>query len=272
MTSENTLNQITSNQTSLEIKVVSTSSEVENKMSTIDFLSKNLRSFSVENNNPSLVFNLPSKEVGNQILELTKVKGVVGDKSLSVYSHNIIDMISFLLKSTRLYESFDSLNFDIQSIIRVYCGILNSGQVYPLNIKFHKTLPDAVSPSKTRFTDAGYDLTLVKEIERNGMYIKYDTGIVVDPPIGYYCEVFPRSSLTKTGHILGNSVGVIDSTYRGNIQIVLVKVDEKSPDITLPFRAVQLVLKKMEFNQMVEVSPSEIKSTDRNTGGFGSTG
>ena len=50
----------------------------------------------------------------------------------------------------------------------------------------------------------------------------------------------PRSSISKTGYMLANSVGVIDRTYTGNVLVPLIKVDKSMPDLILPARVVQL--------------------------------
>ena len=54
----------------------------------------------------------------------------------------------------------------------------------------------------------------------------YDTGIQVKPQYGYYFEIVPRSSLSKSGYILANSIGIIDPSYSGNLYIVLIKIDD----------------------------------------------
>ena len=96
----------------------------------------------------------------------------------------------------------------------------------------------------------------------------YDTGIAVCPPDGYYTEVVPRSSLTKTGYMLANSVGIIDSSYRGSIKVV-VSGDNSLDDLTLPFKGFQLILRKLEEVEVVEVD--DLDDTVRGDGGFGST-
>ena len=137
---------------------------------------------------------------------------------------------------------------------------------------FKKTENDAVIPTKAHPSDTGYDLTLIrmsKDMSRCGQtIIMYDTGIAVCPPDGYYTEVVPRSSLSKTGYMLANSVGIIDSTYRGSIKIVLYG-DESLKSQELPFRGFQLILRKLEEAETVEVD--DLDSTVRGEGGFGST-
>lgn len=143
-----------------------------------------------------------------------------------------------------------------------------------------KMLPEAVTPSKGSPTDIGYDLTIVsRDSILTGTWhgrimdpevFLFDTGISIEPENGYYVEVVPRSSLSRTGYILANSVGIIDPSYRGTIKVALVKIDKYAPDIPLPFRGFQLIVRKIENAEFV-CTDSDLSSTARGTGGFGST-
>ena len=132
---------------------------------------------------------------------------------------------------------------------------------------------DAVLPTKAHESDIGWDLVAIREHKViNEDIIMYDTGIVTIPPKGYYLEILPRSSISKTGWVLANSVGTIDPDYRGNLYIVLTRVVKSMPKIELPFCKCQLVLRKIEKASLVEVNDEEIIMTERGSGGFGSTG
>lgn len=135
--------------------------------------------------------------------------------------------------------------------------------------RFMRTHPDAVAPLKVRVSDSGYDLTLISIKNVLGKTTLYDTGIRVTPPFGYYFDLVPRSSLIKTGYILGNSVGVIDRSYLGNILVPLIKIDPDSPVLALPARVVQIILRKAIHAEFIEVK--ELTETVRGDGGFGST-
>ena len=132
---------------------------------------------------------------------------------------------------------------------------------------------DAVLPTKAHDSDIGWDLVVIREHKViNEDIIMYDTGIVTIPPKGYYLEILPRSSISKTGWMLANSVGTIDPDYRGNLYIVLTRVVKSMPKIELPFCKCQLVLRKIEKASLVEITEEEIDITERGSGGFGSTG
>lgn len=152
-----------------------------------------------------------------------------------------------------------------------YCRILSGRNTIPKCLVF-KDDDRAVIPSKAKDSDAGYDLTIIKEHKRlNDTTIMYDTGIKVKLDTGYYGEVVPRSSLSKTGYMLANSIGIIDQNYRGNIYIALTKVDPNSPDIMLPNRCCQLIVRRQFYVEMQE-SCEDFDETTRGGGGFGSTG
>jgi deoxyuridine 5'-triphosphate nucleotidohydrolase len=139
-----------------------------------------------------------------------------------------------------------------------------------LTLRFKKTVEHAVEPFKSRASDSGWDLTLVQKVkEVNGVEF-FDTGIVLEPPLGYYFDLVPRSSLSKTGYMLANSVGVIDRGYRSSVLVPLVKVHKDAPDLQLPFRAVQIIPRHIVHMETQEVQHFS-ESTCRNTGGFGST-
>lgn len=133
-----------------------------------------------------------------------------------------------------------------------------------------KTLDNAVFPSKTRVSDSGYDLTLIDIWKTIGETTFYDTGIRVKPPFGYYFMVVPRSSLSKTGYRLVNSVGIIDRSYIGSIKVALQKVDKTMPDIELPAKLMQMILMPV-----IHITPEivdDFEKTHRGDNGFGSTG
>jgi dUTP pyrophosphatase len=86
-----------------------------------------------------------------------------------------------------------------------------------MKLKIKKLDETAVVPSYAKEGDAGFDLTAVSVITAND-YIEYGTGLAVEIPVGHVGLIFPRSSVTSKDLMLKNSVGVIDSGYRGEIK------------------------------------------------------
>jgi dUTP pyrophosphatase len=143
-----------------------------------------------------------------------------------------------------------------------------------MKVKIKKMHPDSKIPEYAKPGDAGMDLTAVSIISENEYQIVYDTGIAVEIPEGFVGLVFPRSSIRKTDLALSNSVGVIDSSYRGSIQATFVKINQpnhiRSKDYAIGDRIVQLMIIPHPFVQFEGVS--ELSNTERGTGGHGSTG
>lgn len=140
------------------------------------------------------------------------------------------------------------------------------------SIKVKLLSENAVLPSKSRASDTGYDLTLISIVKRvhidTGDVVFYGTGVAVTPPRGYYFDLVPRSSMSKQGIMLANSVGIIDRTYRGEIIVPIKYVGGKN--LELPAKVVQLIPRAISHFDVEQVT--SLDDTARSGGGFGSTG
>lgn len=92
-----------------------------------------------------------------------------------------------------------------------------------MKIKFMKTHPDAVIPTRGSAGAAGFDLTAVSLRRAADIYI-YDTGLALEIPYGYWGGIYARSSLFFTGLEKCGGVCVIDSDYRGSILVMFREV------------------------------------------------
>ena len=140
-----------------------------------------------------------------------------------------------------------------------------------MEVRFKKLIDKAFMPLKAHPGDAGFDLTAIsKELVDNGDYgyIEYDTGIAIEIPEGYVGLVYPRSSVSKTGHILANSVGVIDSNYRGSVKLRFKTIPD-CKEYNIGDRVGQLIIAPCPEIEFVCVD--ELSETDRGSNGFGST-
>lgn len=135
----------------------------------------------------------------------------------------------------------------------------------------HKTRPDAILPSRAHATDTGFDLVLLEATKTLGDVTMYATGISVRPPDGFYFDLVARSSLSKTGYMLANGVGIIDRDYTGEILVALRKVDKDAPDLVLPAKIAQLIPRQWVAMMPIEAPAEGLPGTDRGDGGFGST-
>tara|TARA_Y100000389_G_scaffold201059_1_gene242863 strand:- start:10490 stop:11230 length:741 start_codon:yes stop_codon:yes gene_type:complete len=138
---------------------------------------------------------------------------------------------------------------------------------------FAKCKECAVIPSKAHQSDTGFDLTIIDKVKRiDEKTVLYGTGIKVIPPSGYYFEIVPRSSISKTGYILSNNIGIIDQSYRGELLVALTKINPEAPDIELPCRIAQLIPREYIHLIPIVVSTDSFSDTTRGSGGFGSSG
>lgn len=97
------------------------------------------------------------------------------------------------------------------------------------------------------------------------------TGFAIAAPKDTVALLFARSGLAfKSGIALANSVGVIDSDYRGEVKVALVNLSDTPFTVTHGMRIAQLALMPVEVMPPVEVA--DLDETERASGGFGSTG
>jgi len=170
-------------------------------------------------------------------------------------------------------SSVDFLGFLYSNIDNTYSiKIANYTNLIP-NCSFIRTDENAIVPTKANWSDVGYDLSIIKKVKDfNSKTALYDTGIKIQLDFGYYAEIVPRSSISKSGYILANNIGIIDNSYRGNLFIALTKIADDAIEIEYPFKCCQLIFKKQLYVNMKEIPNDNFETTKRDTGGFGSTG
>jgi dUTP pyrophosphatase len=139
-----------------------------------------------------------------------------------------------------------------------------------MKIKIKKLHPDAIIPKYAKLGDAGMDLTaLTEKWNDTNTMVTYDTGLSIEIPEGFVGLLFPRSSISKTILSLSNSVGVIDSGYRGPIMFKF-RYPEEGMVYDVGDRIGQIIIIPYPTIEFEEVE--ELSSTERGEGGFGSTG
>jgi dUTP pyrophosphatase len=142
----------------------------------------------------------------------------------------------------------------------------------PSTIQFKSHDTRAVIPTRAGNQEVGYDLTIIEKIKDiSPNTAMYDSFISVQPPDGVYFEIVPRSSISKTGYILTNSIGIIDPSYRGTLKVVLTKINNEAPDFQLPNKRFQLIPRTFVSNMFDVKETSNLTTTIRGSGGFGST-
>jgi len=140
-----------------------------------------------------------------------------------------------------------------------------------MQVKIKKLNKDAVIPKYATQNDAGLDLVATSIIEHTPTKITYGLGVALEIPEGFVGLIFPRSSVRNTDLQLSNSVGVIDSGYRGELQATFRKtLGVESKVYEIGDRIAQIIIipyPPIEFQEVEELS-----NTERGEGGFGSTG
>lgn len=149
-----------------------------------------------------------------------------------------------------------------------------------MEVKIKKLHNDAIIPTYAKDGDSGLDITAISEGIRHSEtgfkgrtlyeYYEYSTGLSIEIPIGYVGLIFPRSSISKTSLILTNSVGVIDSGYRGEIKFRFKVVDNLGIIYDKGDKIGQLII--LPFPEIIFKEVEELSITERGEGGFGSTG
>lgn len=137
-----------------------------------------------------------------------------------------------------------------------------------MNVKIKKLVPEAVIPTYAKYGDAGMDLTCV-EINVTDNYYEYKTGLAMEIPEGYVGLLFPRSSNSKMQLLLCNSVGVIDSGYRGEVALRFKRINSIGGRYNVGDRVGQIIILPYPDISFEEVE--ELNSSERGEGGFGST-
>jgi len=154
-----------------------------------------------------------------------------------------------------------------------------------LKIKIKKLHSEAVIPKKATQLAAGHDVTVTEIIQEAADFVICKLGFALTPPPGYKVVLVPRSSLTKTKWILQNSPGQGDEDFTGEYQYRFRAIPNATKWSSAREQAIlqynefpynvgdrigQIFLEEVINFEFEEVD--ELSTTERNTGGFGSTG
>ena len=138
-----------------------------------------------------------------------------------------------------------------------------------MEIKVKKLTPKAEIPQYAHIGDAALD---VKAVSRNitDKYIEYGTGLSFEIPQGYVMLIFPRSSVSNQDLSLANCVGVLDSTYRGELKLRFRIILNAQDIYEVGDKVGQILV--IPYPVLSFKETDELSTTDRGSGGFGSTG
>ncbi|UCD85926.1 MAG: dUTP diphosphatase [Deltaproteobacteria bacterium] len=142
-----------------------------------------------------------------------------------------------------------------------------------MKIKLKQLDPDLPIPKYAHEDDAGCDLySRIDLVLKPGERALMPTGIQLAVPAGYAGFIQPRSGIALShGISIVNSPGIIDSSYRGEIKVILINLDKKNTfRLKRGEKLCQLIIQKVEKADFEVVE--ELDSTIRGEGGFGSSG
>jgi len=152
------------------------------------------------------------------------------------------------------------------------CDIIEQEFETPI-VKFQKLYDDVEIPKYQTFGSAGMD---VRVRIRNKIYINagqtmvFRTGFKMAVPEGYEAQIRSRSGMAVKGICVANSPGTIDSDYRGEIRVALINHNYNGQWVKNGDRVAQMIIKKIP--QIKTKIVDKLDETERNEGGFGSTG
>lgn len=151
-------------------------------------------------------------------------------------------------------------------------------QALALKVRFINKSRNA-DPTYQNQGDSGFDLMadLPEGEERHILPLKrviIPTGLYYQIPLGFELQVRSRSGLAaKNGIMVLNSPGTVDSGYRGEVKVILFNTDDQPFVIKNGDRIAQGVICAVQHKGTVKFNKVEtLGSSDRGTGGFGSTG
>lgn len=140
-----------------------------------------------------------------------------------------------------------------------------------MQVKFKKLHADAKLPVKGSLDAACYDV-YATSVEVNNGVVTYGLGFATQIPKGWRGVVVPRSNISKHPWVMANSIGIIDSDYRGEWMVKFKCVSNFLEAV--PYgegdRIAQIYFEKNTDVEFVEVE--SLDESERGAGGFGSTG
>lgn len=203
------------------------------------------------------------EDIKGYIKKLEDLEKNFSAESLDDFDPNFVDQLNNVL---------NLLNDDVVKETAAANTVDPTPETYQNNgilVKVKKLHDNAVIPSYSKIGDAGMDLTAV-DIEFTDDYISYKTGLAFEIPKGYVGLLFPRSSNCKQDLLLTNSVGVIDSGYRGEVELRFKRVNSGYKQYSIGDRVGQILI--LPYPQVYMTQVPELSNSERGSGGFGSTG
>ena len=156
-----------------------------------------------------------------------------------------------------------AINPNNEDLIDIYKKYFNNHNYSITHNKFYNSGVDLFFP-ETIAIDGNFKVKMIS------MDVKCEMVDSNEQPVGYY--MYPRSSISKTPLFLANQVGIIDSGYRGNLIGAFKSSDSEPYVVKKHTRLLQITNANLKPIFVKIVNESELSTTERGSGGFGSTG
>ena len=178
----------------------------------------------------------------------------------------------------KLYKGFNTSKIKNNSYLHNYFISLKKTYYDELDVEY-TIIDSSKNLVKSHITDAGIDITALSVDKVIGNVIMLNTNVYMKIPVGYWGMLCPRSSIVKSGFMMANSFGVIDSSYRGELKVSLKYCGDETEGLVnlqelLPFKCAQIIFIKQTLPNMLNTLDIDNKSniTSRGENGHGSTG
>lgn len=210
-----------------------------------------------------------STDLLNDIIKFIGIETKLKNNRIEYYNVNALDFLSKIYDNASIYMN---RKFYLYLDWSMYSPIIKGKNIRKKFIEFKvaKTHENAIIPFKNRASDCGYDLTFIRKIKEDGDIHWFGTGIKISPAYGFYVDIVPRSSISKWGYMLSNSIGIIDRGYSGEIIAPMIKINKDKPEPELPIRMLQAIPRQVVHVKFEIVD--NLDETERSYKGFGSTG
>jgi dUTP pyrophosphatase len=191
----------------------------------------------------------------------------------------------FIMKKSSCLKTDSNSNQNYEEIVKAYNEKVKAHNKKVRESQYADSGFDLIIPFDYSEHDNGYtdnritNVTFRAPLSVKCSMLRVNSTRHIIVPCGYY--LYPRSSIVKTPFRLSNSVGIIDSGYRGEIMAVVDNIDSENNDMKACIlkymspmtRMFQICSPTLEpFLVEIVESEEELGFTERGTGGFGSTG
>jgi hypothetical protein len=213
-----------------------------------------------DNNVLNKILNLLSNDL--KIDYTVEIKNKIYNKikynlSIKLENYNVLNLLSQIYHSNIDKNEIDEYLYSLYLNLSNYRYINydtenDSMQFYIPKCSIKLIHPAAIKPNKKNISNIGYGIHIIKThkiISDN--IIVYDTGLLIKPQFGYYCNILANNSLSINGYSLGTHYIDTDDT-NSSLLITLIKNDQELPDLKLPYCCAILTLKELTHFDIVD--------------------